>query len=330
MKLNFQLTAFLFLGLFTSTAAHAQFRSGTEGGNGGDLCEARFYEVRNDISNWIDNGGADAIKLPKNLTLPNYKNSMKSFMQKAQVSCVTETLKIGTSEKTCINKFVNNEPVIACNATRFMQAAQEDQYQLVHHEYAGLAGYEVNQTEASDYTISSQLSGYLEKKIVTKLAIKPSGETTYLMRCNNAYSGGLSIQIANGYYYFIVHAQGYTPTLSFAEKLGLEKDQYTKALIKFPANQCSSDYSTGRVHCNSTQKSSIEFTDISGNTKKLSTIHISLLSGVIGVGNYSKQATNLVVGVGSKGISETFTYGANLHGEVNKSARWILCGRPTN
>jgi hypothetical protein len=54
-----------------------------------------------------------------------------------------------------------------------MATDQSDQYVLIHHEYAGLAGFEVNDGESSQYEISNQISGYLEDQIVKKLVVKP-------------------------------------------------------------------------------------------------------------------------------------------------------------
>jgi hypothetical protein len=45
---------------------------------------------------------------------------------------------------------------------------------LVHHEYAGLAGFEVNSGEDSIYPISNQIAGYLEDHVVKKLVVRPN------------------------------------------------------------------------------------------------------------------------------------------------------------
>ena len=50
---------------------------------------------------------------------------------------------------------------------------ESKQYELIHHEFAGLANFERPQGDDSDYAISNQLSGFLVDEIVKKLAVKP-------------------------------------------------------------------------------------------------------------------------------------------------------------
>jgi hypothetical protein len=93
----------------------------------------------------------------------------------AKISCTWEPLFVGRAEKTCLN-FVGDDGVdlVLCNVNRFMSTSESDQYILVHHEYAGLSGFEVNNGESSDYRISNQLSYFLEDQIVKKLVVKPA------------------------------------------------------------------------------------------------------------------------------------------------------------
>jgi hypothetical protein len=53
-----------------------------------------------------------------------------------------------------------------------MATNDSDQYVLVHHEYAGLSGFEVNNGPDSTYLISNQISEFLVDEVVKKLAIK--------------------------------------------------------------------------------------------------------------------------------------------------------------
>ncbi len=64
------------------------------------------------------------------------------------------------------------QPRIECNYKRFNEASESDQYVLVHHEYAGLSGFETNKTDDSDYKISNQLTGFLESQVIKKLSVK--------------------------------------------------------------------------------------------------------------------------------------------------------------
>jgi hypothetical protein len=155
------------------------FAGGDNVGNGGDLCELRFQNVRNDIASWIINGGSSGLNLSKEISLNKYNNKMLSSISQARVSCVEEKLFVGSAEKTCKNQ-VNQQgtPIITCNIERFMNSNESDQYVLVHHEYAGLSGFEINEDEGSNYFISDQITGYLETQEVKKLAVKPLSSST--------------------------------------------------------------------------------------------------------------------------------------------------------
>jgi ankyrin repeat protein len=160
--------------LLSSTLSFA----GDKIGNGGDMCENRFKVVRDDVDAWIQNGGGRGLKLPKTTTLEQFNSSMLSEISKAKITCTTDKVMVRNAEKTCKN-FVSarGESEILCNTARFMSTSESDQYVLVHHEYAGLAGLEVNTDESSVYLISNQVSGFLVNQVVKKLAIKPEMET---------------------------------------------------------------------------------------------------------------------------------------------------------
>jgi hypothetical protein len=148
-------------------------------GNGGDICENRFTSVRNDIHSWILLGGSAGLSLPQGISFAEYNQSMLANIASAKVSCTDQKLTIGQAEKTCINYSSAGEQIlIVCNTNRFMNTSENDQYILVHHEYAGLSGFEVNAGESSDYRISNQISGYLENAIVKKLVVRPSAPPT--------------------------------------------------------------------------------------------------------------------------------------------------------
>lgn len=156
------------LSILLTTNAHA----GQDKGNGGDTCEKDFQIIRNDILSWINQGGGSKLKLGKKINAKEYTFQMKKFISTAKVSCTNKVLLVGKAEKTCKNFIEKGSPRILCNSSRFSEMTLDDQYILVHHEYAGLSGYEVNNGEESIYPISNQISSYLEEKIVKKLAIK--------------------------------------------------------------------------------------------------------------------------------------------------------------
>jgi|GEM_PF-5233508 hypothetical protein len=169
MKL-FLLLPVLFISLFALNS-HAQY----DHGNGGDMCELRFDEIRTDLQKWLLKGGAENLKLPAGLTLEKYLFSMLDEIKKAKVSCTKKDLFVGIAEKTCKN-FIDDEGTsrIVCNYERFLATIDTAQYTLVHHEFAGLAGFEINSGESSNYSISDQISAFLETKIVKQLVVKPA------------------------------------------------------------------------------------------------------------------------------------------------------------
>jgi hypothetical protein len=169
-------------------------------GNGGDLCESRIQSIRDDLHQWIDNKGSARLQLPEGLTTEQYNTRMQQQMGRAKITCTTEPLLIGRAEKTCRNNVrEDGTPYLECNVLRFMASSESDQYKLIHHEFAGLAGLENNIGEASNYQISNQITGYLENEVVKKLAVRsnyaqsgrakvykgPEGEVLTLIPLNN-------------------------------------------------------------------------------------------------------------------------------------------------
>jgi len=57
---------------------------------------------------------------------------------------------------------------------------------LIHHEYAGLAGIEKNDGAASDYEISDQLTDFLEKTSVLRLAVKGTSSKVTFGQMSNS------------------------------------------------------------------------------------------------------------------------------------------------
>ena len=143
-------------------------------GNGGDMCENRIKIIRNDIESWILRGGSEPLKLPLGLSHKEYDSGMLNELRAGHpIICTYDKVYVGRAEKTCKN-YEGNDGVnrIKCNLERFNKLSEENQYRLIHHEYAGLAGFEVNTGEESKYFISNQLAAYLENQVVKRLVIK--------------------------------------------------------------------------------------------------------------------------------------------------------------
>ena len=146
--------------------------AGGEGAtNGGDNCEFKIKAIAQDIKQWLKDDGAANLIFTSDDTVSSFRTKMiESLESNVSISCVDESLFLKDTQKTCLNY----ESTIKCDFQRFMDLPIEDQYILIHHEYAGLAGIEMNTGDSSDYFYSNQISLYLEEKRVKKLTIKKS------------------------------------------------------------------------------------------------------------------------------------------------------------
>jgi hypothetical protein len=172
----------LIIGFLVFTLGPAVLAS--KGGGGGDASEARVNEIRSDILKWIKNGGAKGLRFPSPLTYDEYVWKMSNILeeQKVIVGFVEENhpsdeelqVSVGATPKTCRGFYSNKDdsPRILCQISRFSMISSEEQYKLIHHEYAGLVNIEQNIGAASDYKISTQLSEFLTYQTVLKLAVK--------------------------------------------------------------------------------------------------------------------------------------------------------------
>lgn len=141
--------------------------------NGGDACERRFTEVRDDLEAWLQKGGAKALSFGKSQNPAAYAPAMLSAIARAQVSCTADKLRVGDAEKVCVNETdTSGNARITCQREAFLALPVDEQYRLTHHEYAGLAGFEKNDGEASNYALSDQLTGYLDSYVTQRLTVK--------------------------------------------------------------------------------------------------------------------------------------------------------------
>ncbi|WP_408095658.1 hypothetical protein ACJVC5_11490 [Peredibacter sp. HCB2-198] len=160
------------------------FEGGDKIGGGGDASEARVNEIRSDIVRWIENGGSKGLRLPIDLPLEEYDQKMLAILEAQKViigfvendQSPEEELRVMVNgqPKTCrgfISR-IDNEPHILCHIDRFRKSSDPEQYRLIHHEYAGLAGVEKNEGAASDYKISNQITDFLREETVLRLAVK--------------------------------------------------------------------------------------------------------------------------------------------------------------
>ena len=157
--------------------------TGHEGG-GGDASELRVNEIRSDLLNWIKDDGAKKLELPSTISYGEYVLAMNDILQPKKVIIGfiekddrnDDELKVSVDgkPKTCRGFYSrrDSKPHIICNISRFKNTSESDQYKLIHHEYAGLVNIENNEGAASDYSISSQLTNFLQLTTILKLSVK--------------------------------------------------------------------------------------------------------------------------------------------------------------
>ncbi len=162
-----------------------QSKVSTEGGGssgvggGGDLCEDRIKIVRADLKNWIADGGPSGLTLPAGISVDQYSKSMLKSIDQARIKCVGPgdqgfPVTVNGTPKVCRFDSQENLSQISCDFSKFQSTNESDQYTLVHHEYAGISGFEAPKKDDSNYDISNQISGYLVDTIVKKLAVRPN------------------------------------------------------------------------------------------------------------------------------------------------------------
>jgi hypothetical protein len=194
---------------FFVIGAQAAFGSSGKEGGGGDTCQDRVEAIRNDISDWIEAGGAAGLKLPVGVTLDAYKQKMLKEIEltraDAQHSIVCKKnpkdVVVGTSEKICASSSPQ-KPKIACYREGFMHLSEDNQYFMVHHEFAFLSGFEDQMGARSDYPLSDQITGYLQEETVKKLAVKPVGNGSIaVMPVNLSQQQSIANNYNNTYFY---------------------------------------------------------------------------------------------------------------------------------
>lgn len=163
---------------FSFSMAQAHARIGIDSSGGGDSCEDRVQIIRADLHSWIGAGGPQGLALPQNLSVADYSKGMTAAFKSTKIRCVGAgdagfPVKIGKAPKVCIFETIGDESQITCDFAKFQSLSESEQYVLIHHEYSGIAKFEVPDAETSTYFISNQISSFLENVLVKKLAVKP-------------------------------------------------------------------------------------------------------------------------------------------------------------
>ncbi len=168
--------------------AHAQ----SEVRNGGDTQEKRFNQIADDLKDWISQGGAEGLKLAAPIDRALYETKMMEALLSYTVSFTLDTINVNGVEKDCEN--IPATKIIRCNIDRFKNSSEAEQYTIVHHELAGIAGLENNEGKArSNYSISDQITSSLEKVTVLKLVVKKNSTISSATRQMFLQAKGISL-----------------------------------------------------------------------------------------------------------------------------------------
>ncbi len=148
------------------------------GGGGGDTCENQIQIVSSDLMSWIVHAGSQYLKLPQNVTLNQYNQTMVEQIKITKVNCVGKgdqgyPVNYQGTPKICVFNFNSvSGSKITCDFEKFNQISIDDQYVLIHHEYAGLSGIENPSEDVSNYQVSNQIAAFLEEQTTKKLVVK--------------------------------------------------------------------------------------------------------------------------------------------------------------
>ena len=169
----------------TSLAAGGSEGSGPGSGGGGGACDDRVQEIRDDLRHWIEGQGPEKgnLKLLGQKNIPEYSRAMADYLAvlrnangavtaKTRIECVYHAIQFQGDQRDCRFDQLKTGPKITCDARSFLALNEDRQYRIIHHEYAGLAGFEPPHAGQSTYFISDQISAKLEKQVIKKLAIK--------------------------------------------------------------------------------------------------------------------------------------------------------------
>ncbi|WPU63268.1 hypothetical protein [Peredibacter starrii] len=144
---------------------------------GGDICENQIKIIRDDLANWIQKDGHKNLKL-SGIDSNQYALGMLDQIKQAKIKCVGQgdsgyPVEVYGSPKVCrFDKGLLKRPTITCSREDFMKLNETNQYVLIHHEYAGLAGIESPNKDDSHYQVSNQISSYLVDMVVKRLSVK--------------------------------------------------------------------------------------------------------------------------------------------------------------
>ncbi|MFL5814020.1 MAG: hypothetical protein ACJ763_10625 [Bdellovibrionia bacterium] len=195
--------ALVLLAMISAQSVSANKEGGGVTAGGGDLCEDRIKVIRDDLLNWIQQGGPDALNLPAGVSVKQYSDKMLKAIRNTKVQCIGPKdrgypVNVNGTPKICRFDQDSAGSRITCDYHKFRSLSVSDRYVLIHHEYAGLSGIEQPNGDDSIYEVSNQISEFLENN---KLNVKTESQGLQVNRCHLVSDAFVECTFAVFYHY---------------------------------------------------------------------------------------------------------------------------------
>lgn len=279
--------------------------AGARDTGGGDPCEKRIQEIRDDIRDWILKGGPRAgLVLPAGMSVEQYSAQMLEFLAVANsnrvqtertfIQCVHHPVQVQDNQKIC--RFDKDRDGSEARITCFYEAfldkntmSEEDQYQLIHHEYAGLADVEIPQGAQSDYGVSRQIAGRLEERVKKMLAIRPQAPKPPVAKLPQIKAGMYSSSTLFGD--CAVQVTASTPAaLSLMVRESVTQKTNCDFLVSINYNKIPRSMARGGITLNVSPNNPNEFTYIDSGWPAIMVTAINLGNNMVQLKFYNQPA----------------------------------------
>jgi hypothetical protein len=135
--------------------------AGADSGGGGDVCEDQIKVVRYRIQEWLKASSATGIILPYGTDAADFTKKMLQATSDAKIRCVGEgdpgfPVEYKGTPKVCRFDKTGSESTVTCDFKNILAMKEQELIIQIHHEYAGLAGFELPDGGDSKYDITNQ------------------------------------------------------------------------------------------------------------------------------------------------------------------------------
>ncbi len=209
---------------------------------GGDNCEPRIQEIRDDIALWIQRGRHSQLR-DMTVSPETYAERMQQFLKvtkesdgrlrpETTIACQHHPIEVQGEEKVCRFDLLPQGPKITCYAEAFMNKSlmdEDEQYRLIYHEYAGLAQLEPPFGSQSTYPHSKQISAFLKVQLVKRLAIRSDSKVD-LQPYRDAFQKARKLKSIDELLQYLGRSRQDLPIALFAEQNQFD-DAYSTSLL---------------------------------------------------------------------------------------------------